>query len=281
MTLHLTGSVGIFDDPNRPDLVYDVTTGEVWLDPRDISTIGYYSLASQGAFLPENHTPLLGGLVTSLPYFIEEASLAGVFTTPQSIGRVLSPGMTFEEVSNVLIGSEAKAGLGAPNVNFDIDMICGDADCDGDILGDILTAFSNFTGPGTFSVMRFEGDVEGGPVGDDDIDSNDLLLMFANYTGSLDGPSALLRPAATTDLSIPDLIYDSATGEVILDVDGAGLIGYVLKTAAGTFLAGSHTQILEGVSTSRGGELSEVALDSVVAINSLGFVFPRGMIWPH
>lgn len=107
-------------------------------------------------------------------------------------------------------------------------------DCDGyiDINGDILQAFTNFTGPGSFGKTRLQGDVHG---------------------------------------------PDTATGEVSLDVDDSGIIGYVLKNGASTFIAGNHTTILAGVSTSLAGEISEAAFTSSVGSNSIGFVFPIGM----
>jgi len=155
----------------------------------------------------------------------------------------------------------------------------GDADCDGDvdIAGDILTAFSNFTGPGTFNRTREQGDVELANAtavkGDGDVDVSDILLMFGAFTGPLpdEGP---LAPAAAGDPAIPDLIYNPATGEVILDVDGSSIIGYSLKSA-GAFLAGGHTPILGGVSTSLPTELAEAALSS--NDGSIGLVFPTGL----
>ena len=166
-------------------------------------------------------------------------------------------------------------------------MICaiGDADCDGDvdISGDILPAFSNFTGPGSTNRTRAEGDVEGGPDGntptvneaaDGDVDVSDLLTMFGNFTGPLDSNGGLVA-AEAGDANIPDLIYDPVTGEVVLDVDGSGIIGYVLKNGDGTFVFGSHLQILAGVKTSASGELSEAAFAS--GSGSIGFVFPAGM----
>lgn len=162
--------------------------------------------------------------------------------------------------------------------------IIGDADCDGDvdISDDILTAFSNFTGPGSFGKTRAEGDVEGpteatiSPAGHDtDVDVTDILTMFGAFTGPLD--EAGLGPSEAGDPSIPDLIYDPATGEVVFDLDGApGLIGYSLKSAGG-FLAGGHTPILGGVTTSLPTELAEAALSTPALPASIGFVFPLGM----
>ena len=166
----------------------------------------------------------------------------------------------------------------------------GDADCDGDVdvSDDILVAFSNFSGPGSFGLTRAHGDVEGNPDGntpttpgpaDGDVDVSDILTMFGNFTGPLDEAGlevlgALAGPAEAGDPSIPDLIYDPATGEVVLSTDGASIIGYSLKSA-GAFLAGGHTPILGGVSTSLPTELAEAALSS--ADGSIGFVFPVGL----
>lgn len=161
--------------------------------------------------------------------------------------------------------------------------VVGDADCDGDVdvSDDILTAFSNFTGPGTFGKMRSEGDVESSvaphPTGDGDVDVNDILTMFTSFTGPLDEASSELGgPAASGDPNIPDLIYNAATGEVILDPEGSGIIGYSLKSS-GVFLSAGHTPILGGVSTSLTTELAEAALSSPAGPMSIGFVLPAGL----
>jgi len=164
--------------------------------------------------------------------------------------------------------------------------VIGDANCDGyvDIAGDILTGFSNFTGPGSFGKTRAEGDVHrasGATAGDDphdgDVDVSDILTMFGAFTGPPSDEVGLGAPAEAGDPAIPDLIYDAGTGEVVFDLDGAaGLIGYSLKSAGG-FLAGGHTPILGGVTTSLTTELAEAALSTPGLPASIGFVFPLGM----
>ena len=154
----------------------------------------------------------------------------------------------------------------------------GDADGDGDVdIEDALSSFTNFTGPDVTGKTRADGDVESHPNGDGDVDVSDIVLIFSKFTGSLDGSGGLQTPAAVGDLSIPDLIYDAATGEVTLDVDGSGIIGYVLKNGTSDFSFGNHLQILAGVKTSVLNELSEAAFASSVGANSIGNVFPTGM----
>jgi len=164
----------------------------------------------------------------------------------------------------------------------------GDTNCDGfvDIGTDILTAFTNFTGPGSFGKTRATGDVHGpstatnDAVGHDgDVDVSDILTMFGAFTGPApdEAGGALIGPADAGDPAIPDLIYDADTGEVVFDLDGAaGLIGYSLKSAGG-FLPGGHTPILGGVTTSLTTELAEAALSTPGLPASIGFVFPLGM----
>ena len=164
--------------------------------------------------------------------------------------------------------------------------IVGDADCDlhVDIAGDILPGFSNFTGPGSFGRTRIEGDVHGpsaataeGDPHDGDVDVQDLLTMFGNFTGPPVDETGGLVAADAGDPNAPDLIYNAATGEVTLDVDGSGIIGYVLKNGDNSFVFGNHLQILAGVKTSVAGELSEAAFATSVGANSIGNVFPLGM----
>ena len=170
------------------------------------------------------------------------------------------------------------------------DCIPGDLNGDGyvDVGGDILTAFSNFTGPGSFGKTYAQGDVHGPTIAtaecithDGDVDVSDLLFIFGNYTGPAPDSGAAgdggLVAAEAGDANIPDLIYNAATGEVTLDVDGSGIIGYVLKNGSNSFAFGNHLQILAGVKTSVAGELSEAAFASSVGANSIGNVFPTGM----
>ena len=178
-----------------------------------------------------------------------------------------------------------------------VECLPGDLNLDGfiDIGGDIIPAFTNFTGPGSFCKTRAEGDVHGLPLspchdgvcpeGDGDVDVNDPLTIFGAFTGPApdegvsDGGSdgGGLVAAEAGDANIPDLIYNALTGEATLDVDGSGIIGYVLKNGSNSFAFGNHSQILAGVKTSVAGELSEAAFASSVGANSIGNVFPIGM----
>lgn len=110
---------------------------------------------------------------------------------------------------------------------------------------------------------------------DGDVDITDILTMFSNFTGPLD-EGALGAPSEAGDPNVPDLIYNASTGEVILDVDGSSIIGYSLKSA-GAFLSAGHTPILGGVTTSLATELAEAALSSPTGQNSIGFVLPTGL----
>jgi len=104
-----------------------------------------------------------------------------------------------------------------------------------------------------------------------------LLLALLAMNASANLASAGLMPAGFGDPNIPDLIYDSGTGEVVLDPDGSSIIGYSIKSASGAFLAGNHTPILGGVSTSLPTELAEAALSSPGSPMSIGFVFPTAL----
>lgn len=100
--------------------------------------------------------------------------------------------------------------------------VIGDVNCDGyvEIAADIIPAFSNFTGPGSYGKTRIEGDVQGDPTGaiadldphDGDVDVSDLLTMFGAFTGPPTDDGGLTA-AAAADPNVPDLVYDSTTGE--------------------------------------------------------------------
>ena len=100
-----------------------------------------------------------------------------------------------------------------------------------------------------------------------------LSALLTTTTQAYDG----LLPSDAGDPNIPDLIYNPGTGEVILDVDGSGIIGYVLKNLSNAFAGVSHTPILGGLATSLDFEVSEASFASPVGANSIGSVFPTGL----
>ncbi len=170
----------------------------------------------------------------------------------------------------------------------------GDADCDGYVsnLEDIQAAFTNFTGPGTTNwttpKTRAQGDVHGDvggattdPAGhDQDVDNLDIQTMFTNFNPAPDAAGDVLGASGDFDPAIPDLIYDSATGEVIIDWEGNTLISYVLKNATNSFIPGNHNTILLGsFPTATSNELSESTsfAEPGVTTRSLGNVFPTGL----
>ncbi|REK18563.1 MAG: hypothetical protein DWQ42_19280, partial [Planctomycetota bacterium] len=131
---------------------------------------------------------------------------------------------------------------GAPVPQGPTSCLIGDVNCDGfvEIGADILTAFTNFTGPGSFGKVRATGDVHGPATAttavlghDGDVDVSDILTIFGAFTGPPpdEGSGGLGGPADAGDPSIPDLIYDASTGEVTLDADGSSIIGYSLQNA--------------------------------------------------
>ena len=79
---------------------------------------------------------------------------------------------------------------------------------------DILAAFTNFSGPGSFGRTRAQGDVEGNPDGntpttpdpaDGDVDVSDIITMFGNFTGPLDEGGGLGGPAEAGDPNPTDV----------------------------------------------------------------------------
>jgi hypothetical protein len=58
------------------------------------------------------------------------------------------------------------------------------------------------------------------------VDTVDTTLLFQNFTGASSGPFPVSGTAG-----VAELVYDTATGEVVLDPKGAGsLVSYVLQT---------------------------------------------------
>jgi len=170
----------------------------------------------------------------------------------------------------------------------------GDADCDGYVsnLEDIQAAFTNFTGPGTTNwtnpKTRAQGDVHGDGTGattnpaghDSDVDNLDIQAMFTNFNPAPDAAGDVLGASGDGDPAIPDLIYDPATGEVVIDWEGNTLISYVLKNATNSFIPGNYSTILLGsFPTATNSELSESTsfAEPGVTTRSMGNVFPTGL----
>lgn len=238
-----------------------------------------WSTASQDPATGLGWTKHGGGIFVGGPFYLQHTF------------RVVSPYLPGDinwDVAGVTTGTVR--GPNGVHHDFSCNGAIGDANCDGyvDVSNDVFPAFLNFTGPGSFGLTRADGDIHGTATGattnqlihDGDVDVTDLITMFANFTGPapLDEAGGLVA-AEVGDPAIPDLIYDSATGEVLIDLDGAvGLTGYVLNSANG-FITGNHTPFMAGVTTTLPYELAEATFGTPAGPypKSIGTVFPVGM----
>ncbi len=194
------------------------------------------------------------------------------------------------------VDTDTAADTGTYELFVSLDRTCavGDADCDGYVsnLEDIQAAFTNFTGPGTTNwttpKFRIQGDVHGDATGatnyldqhDQDVDNLDIQAMFTNFNPAPDEANDVVDVSGDLDPAIPDLIYDPATGEVVIDWEGNTLISYVLKNATNSFIPGNHSTILLGsFPTATSNELSESTsfAEPGVTTRSMGNVFPTGL----
>ncbi len=283
------------DTAGVPDLVYNSITGEVTLDP-DGNPLNFYAISSLGnEFLETNHTPALAGQgSTSWSSELSEIDWYGTpLASPFSIGNVLPTGLSQGDVLALVSGSMYEYQSGPMDLVMSTCAI-GDADCDGYVsnLEDIQAAFVNFTGPGTTNwttpKTRGQGDVHGDGTGattnaaghDQDVDNLDIQTMFANFNPAPDAAGDVAGAAGDGDPAIPDLIYDPATGEVVIDWEGNTLISYVLKNATNSFIPGNYSTILLGsFPTATNSELSESTsfAEPGVTTRSMGNVFPTGL----
>jgi len=150
--------------------------------------------------------------------------------------------------------------------------------------GDTGTLTTNFTSLNTYLTnggelsaglsLDFEAAFDTSLLGDFDasyeLSFTDTLGTNQTLTLNLSGNVELFD-----DPNIPDLIYNAATGEVVLDPDNSSIIGYTLQNLTNGFLSAGHTPILAGVTTSLASELAEAALSP--GAGSIGFVMPTGM----
>lgn len=111
----------------------------------------------------------------------------------------------------------------------------GDLDLDADIdTEDITNVVTNFTGDGGSTTETwFDGDLDN----DTDVDTADITDTVTNFTGASPlfasaGIAALLAPG------VPDLLYNPANGEVVVDPDGVEIVSLSL-TSAGAFIPGA------------------------------------------
>jgi len=118
------GAPAAAGDPAIPDLVYDADTGEVVFDLDGAAGLIGYSLKSAGGFLPGGHTPILGGVTTSLTTELAEAALSTP-GLPASIGFVFPTGMDLAALTAFLTDNTVSTGLGAPLVPFDLVVVGG------------------------------------------------------------------------------------------------------------------------------------------------------------
>ena len=159
--------------------------------------------------------------------------------------------------------------------------ILGDTDYDYDVDSfDYATASASFTQPAGISGstapsgIQFAGDPiaaiswdDGNIDRDFDVDNTDLLTIIG----------AITSPAPSGPAGSYTLLYDPATGEVLIDTDGGVLTGYSLSGTS--FSAASHSSLLSGTVTSDAAELSEAELSSTLVGSqlSIGMILPSGL----
>ena len=113
-------------DPLIPDLCYDPSNGEVFLDvDGSPGIIGYVLKNGTNSFIPGNHTQILAGVVTSVTSEVSEAAFASVGAGLNSIGLVFPAGLNLAGLTALLTVNNASTSLGAPVVPFDLHIITG------------------------------------------------------------------------------------------------------------------------------------------------------------
>jgi len=144
---------------------------------------------------------------------------------------------------------------------------------------DIQVVAGNYIGAkpfGTFSKVYFDGDMDF----DGDVDNADIQVVAGAFTGALAGN-------LTDSLTIADLIYDPATGDVKVDASeaaGGKVTSFQLENAAGTFIpvnySGPTGGAFGGVYKDVGPGViadSDMAFIGFSGIHDFGRIFPAGM----
>jgi len=163
------------------------------------------------------------------------------------------------------------ANLLAFGTTADLDLVSITGSGDTTILSTDLAPFIDLDGSDFLNYEAMLDTSTPGPFGATyELSFTDILGTDQTITLNLSGEVAIID-----DPAIPDLIYDAATGEVVLDPDASSIIGYSLQNDDDGFLPGGFTPVLGGVSTALTSELAEAALSP--GSGSIGFVFPAGM----
>jgi len=154
--------------------------------------------------------------------------------------------------------------------------LAGDTDFDGDVdNADIGRVVGSFTGSAGAGKVYSDGDMDF----DGDVDNADIGRVAGAFTGASAGN-------LTDNVSIADLIYDPATGDVKLDASeaaGGVVTSFQLETAAGSFIPGNYVGPTGGL----GGCFKDVGADVIAdsdltfvgfsGIHDFGNIFPVGM----
>jgi hypothetical protein len=148
----------------------------------------------------------------------------------------------------------------------------GDTDIDDDIdTVDITRTISNFTGAGNTGKRWETGDFDG----DSDTDTVDITTVISNFTGAGGGAGAATAAGHATDHIFPTLVYDSRTGEVVVNPGDETILSFSLA-AGGLFSASADfgeldASVLAGLSSSVVDNTSDqVGWVSVAATAGLG-----------
>ncbi|REJ91513.1 MAG: PEP-CTERM sorting domain-containing protein [Planctomycetota bacterium] len=239
--------------------------------------------------------------VNTIDFFVHNAAYAGDFasgafsitafrasaTVEAPVFPTLPSNASFNAVSdvNVLNLDFGTVGIGsspAP-INFSLANLLDagttahvvlDAVTESGDTAELSTDLAPFLGLAAGSSLDYEALFDTGRPGNYnasyELSFSDVLGTAQTLTLNLSGQVQL-----TDDPDIPDLIYNAATGEVILDPDNSAIIGYSLQNATNSFLPGNHTPILAGVTTALTSQLEEAAL--APGSGSIGLVLPTGL----
>jgi hypothetical protein len=112
-------------------LVYDATSGAVWIDtrgPAEATTVIGYVLSSETNFDGAAHLAVLPGTVTSSAAELSEAAPYEPVSGILELGRVLPAGLSEAALAATLVRADYVSGLGAPVSGFTlVHVACDDA----------------------------------------------------------------------------------------------------------------------------------------------------------
>ena len=290
LTTTASGSIDPAVNTRAADLLYSVSTGNVWLKPSRNGFVDSFTLSNDvGGFLPDNFVaPLNGADIVATGSQISQARLENVrFTESVALGSILPSGLANgEQLAEFLTQARYNGG------NLDL-LVCRRDDCsdlrsdnadfdgDGDVdaVDGVIAQNHGIIPGGAFFASNETGDANHDRV----VDDTDIQIAQDQWTGVQSTPT-IQAAGNTVPSHNADLVYSPFTGEVWLQSSPNlhnRIRSFVIANADGTFRdeqfnAPFSENVLTDQTVHQLGQF-QVNHHPVPELHSLGTILPVGI----